>query len=585
MENIFKNQSLENRIFTAFVFMAVLVLIVGLIGWIANGSISKSVKNITENTFPSAVALGQISEGQTQVQSSQRLIINSRSSSDIRKKELTVLDQSWKQINQGFQEYEKTPRNSEEDKIYQAIKPSFEKWRSSSLELLQLVAEFENFNISNPTRLQIDLLTQGKKNAPEFAKAQSALEVQARMNDFANTQGDAAFVAAKTALNSLLEYNKKITEQAKKESDQAIAASTFALLLGMITGSVVAVVFGKYFSNTIAKPMGIKIASVVEAAKKIAVGDLTTQVAVSDQQDEVGQLENAFHKMNQDLNKLIKQVQQSGIQITTSSTKIAASGKQLEATVNEQVASTNQVVATAKEISVTSNQLVKTMDKVSNMSEVTASSASSGQKDLVKMETTMSQLSEATGSISGKLGVISDKANNINSIIITITKVADQTNLLSLNAAIEAEKAGEYGTGFAVVAREIRRLADQTAVATLDIENMVKEMQSAVTVGVMEMDKFTRDVNQGVENIHNVSDQLAVVIQQVQSLTPQFEAVNQGMEEQTNGAQQISEAMEQLSESSMQTADSLRDINNAIAQLNEAAQNLRQEISRFKVAA
>jgi methyl-accepting chemotaxis protein WspA len=80
----------------------------------------------------------------------------------------------------------------------------------------------------------------------------------------------------------------------------------------------------------------------------------------------------------------------------------------------------------------------------------------------------MNKLADSTSAISGKLGVISDKANNINSIITTITKVADQTNLLSLNAAIEAEKAGEYGLGFAVVAREIRRLADQTAVATLD---------------------------------------------------------------------------------------------------------------------
>jgi methyl-accepting chemotaxis protein WspA len=584
MENMFKNQSLETRILTAFIFMAGLVLIMGLIGWIGTASVSNSLQDISKNALPSVTALGLVSEGQTQIQSSQRLLINPRSSADLRKKELTILDQAWKQINQGLQDYEKTPRNSEEEKIYQTVKPAFEKWKAASQEILQLNSEFDNFNIPNPTLLQIDLLLQGKRNSPEYTKAQSASEVINKMNNYINTQGDAAFLVAKNALNNLIEFNKKFADEASKESEQAVTASFFSIVIAMIIGPVVAVIFGRYFSNTIAKPMGIKIASVVEAAKKIAVGDLTAQVAASDKQDEIGQLQTAFHKMNQDLNKLIKQVQQSGIQITTSATKIAASGKQLEATVNEQVASTNQVVATAKEISATSTQLVKTMDKVSQMSELTANSASGGQKDLTKMETTMSQLAQATGSISGKLGVISDKANNINSIIITITKVADQTNLLSLNAAIEAEKAGEYGTGFAVVAREIRRLADQTAVATLDIENMVKEMQSAVSVGVMEMDKFTRDVNQGVENIHNVSEQLAEVIAQVQSLNPQFEAVNQGMEEQTNGAKQISEAMEQLSESSMQTADSLRDINHSIAQLNEASQNLRQEISRFKVA-
>ena len=86
----------------------------------------------------------------------------------------------------------------------------------------------------------------------------------------------------------------------------------------------------------------------------------------------------------------------------------------------------------------------------------------------------MKQLVESTASVSAKLGMIREKADSINAVVTTITKVADQTNLLSINAAIEAEKAGEYGRGFLVVAREIRRLADQTAVATLDIETMVQ---------------------------------------------------------------------------------------------------------------
>jgi methyl-accepting chemotaxis protein WspA len=200
------------------------------------------------------------------------------------------------------------------------------------------------------------------------------------------------------------------------------------------------------------------------------------------------------------------------------------------------------------------------------------------------MEKTMRTLADATATISAKLGVISEKANNINSIVSTITKVADQTNLLSLNAAIEAEKAGEYGTGFAVVAREIRRLADQTAVATLDIENMVKEMQGAVSTGVMEMDKFTKEVERGVEDVQNIGMKLESIIEQVQTLTPRFQQVSNSVEAQSQGAVQISEAMTQLSEASSQTALSLREINGAIGNLNDAASGLRAEISRFKVA-
>ncbi|QXE21559.1 putative Methyl-accepting chemotaxis sensory transducer [Richelia sinica FACHB-800] len=155
---------------------------------------------------------------------------------------------------------------------------------------------------------------------------------------------------------------------------------------------------------------------------------------------------------------------------------------------------------------------------------------------------------------------------------------------MSLNAAIEAEKAGEYGLGFAVVAREIRRLADQTAVATIDIEQMVKQMQSSVSTGVMEMDKFATEVSRSVEDVANISMQMGQIIEQVQDLTPRYEAVSQGMEAQAQGATQISDAMSQLSSNSVQTAASLREINQAIAQLNQIAQGLRQEMSRFKLS-
>ncbi|OCQ99776.1 chemotaxis protein [Oscillatoriales cyanobacterium USR001] len=251
--------------------------------------------------------------------------------------------------------------------------------------------------------------------------------------------------------------------------------------------------------------------------------------------------------------------------------EIGASSKKLEATMTEQVASTNEVAATAKEIAANSKYLLKTIDEVEKTSQVTAQAAGDSQKDLIQMEKTMQKLAGSTGIISSRLGTISDKASGINSIVTTITKVADQTNLLSLNAAIEAEKAGEYGAGFAVVAREIRRLADQTAVATLDIETMVKEMQNAVSTGVMEMDKFTKDVETGVDDVRNIGTKLESIIGQVQTLTPRFQQVSSNMEGQSQGAEQISEAMVHLTEASSQISQSLQDINLALRRLNKGA--------------
>jgi methyl-accepting chemotaxis protein WspA len=190
---------------------------------------------------------------------------------------------------------------------------------------------------------------------------------------------------------------------------------------------------------------------------------------------------------------------------------------------------------------------------------------------------------EAGGAVNAKLAVLNEKAGNINQVVTTITKVADQTNLLSLNAAIEAEKAGEHGRGFVVVATEIRRLADQTAVASYDIEQLVKEMQSAVSAGVMGMDKFSEEVRRGVQEVEQVSEQLAQIISQVQALTPQFETVNEGMQSQSTGAQQISEALAQLTESAQQTVQSLHQSNIVMDQLNSTANDLRTSVSRFKL--
>ncbi|MDP8244358.1 MAG: methyl-accepting chemotaxis protein [Candidatus Hinthialibacter antarcticus] len=298
---------------------------------------------------------------------------------------------------------------------------------------------------------------------------------------------------------------------------------------------------------------------------------------------EMGLLACSFNTLMDNLSQMVKQVQRVGIQVTSSTTQIAASARQLESTVAEQASSTNQVVATAKEISATSRELLSTMEDVAELGGKNLELVQTGRYGLDEIDGTMHRLVESTSSFSSKLGAINDKANNINSIITTITKVADQTNLLSLNAAIEAEKAGEYGQGFSVVAREIRRLADQTAVATLDIEKMVREMLSAVSTGVMEMDRFSKEVEKAVEDIRVNGEQLSEIIQNQEAIAPQFQSVTEGMNLQSQGALQITQAMVQLSEGAEQTANSLREFNNATTQLNEAAQRLQKEFSRFRV--
>ncbi len=334
---------------------------------------------------------------------------------------------------------------------------------------------------------------------------------------------------------------------------------------------------GRFQFSAVAVPLSRLVASL----ERMRQGDFTERLAL-DQKDEFGAVSQGVNRLADDLGELVRQVQRSGIQVNTTATEIAANAKEQQGTAHEIAATTAEIGATSKEISATSKELVKTMNEVNQVAEETAHLAGSGQAAIARMEATMRQIMDASGSITAKLAVLSEKTSNINSVVTTITKVADQTNLLSLNAAIEAEKAGEYGLGFAVVAMEIRRLADQTAVATYDIEKMVKEMQSAVAAGVMGMDKFSEEVRRGVEEVRQVSTHLAQIIHQVQTLSPRFQTVNEGMHAQATGAEQISETLTQLSEAAQHTAESLRQSNHAIEQLNGAARGLQTSVARFK---
>lgn len=367
----------------------------------------------------------------------------------------------------------------------------------------------------------------------------------------------------------------QLVNSAQSIRAQTISVAGVTCLILLLLGTLLV---GRFQSSAISEPLS----RLVGTLERMRQGDFSERLAL-ERKDEFGVLGQGLNRLADDLCELVGQVQRSGIQVNTTATQIAANAKEQQTTAHEIAATSAQIGATSKEISTTSKELVKTMNEVNQVAEATAQLAGSGQVSIARMEATMRQIMDASGAITAKLAVLSEKTTNINSVVTTITKVADQTNLLSLNAAIEAEKAGEYGLGFAVVAMEIRRLADQTAVATYDIEKMVKEMQSAVVAGVMGMDKFSEEVRRGVEQVRQVSTHLAQIINQVQTLSPRFQTVNEGMHAQATGAEQISETLIQLSEAAQQTADSLRQSNLAIEQLNGAARGLQTSVARFKL--
>ncbi len=315
---------------------------------------------------------------------------------------------------------------------------------------------------------------------------------------------------------------------------------------------------------------------------KAAAGDLTGRTSVSGD-DAIGQLARGLGKMIEDLRGMLTKVQRAGIQVTSSTTEIAASSRQQEATSIEQAQTSVEVLSTTREIAANANALLKTMEEAVQVADETTHGAVQARSNLASMDATMQRMVAATDSINAKLAALSEKSSHINKVLTTITKVADQTNLLSLNAAIEAEKAGEAGRGFSVVATEIRRLSDQTTAATDDIEQMLKDMNSAVSASVMGMDKFSEEIRRSVQEVASVSDQLAEVIEDVQKLPARFDIVLEGMQSQAVGAVQIAETITQLNDSTQQTTEALKATSEAVQYLQQAAQDLQSSVATFSV--
>lgn len=313
----------------------------------------------------------------------------------------------------------------------------------------------------------------------------------------------------------------------------------------------------------------------------LADGDLSNEPH-SRACNEIGILADAIRTLVANLKRLIGQIRRNASQIASSAAEINASAQREAQDARQSGTTAVEISATARQIAQTANQLTHSMADLNEISQKTALSAENGIQGLATIESTLNELSTSCDSATAEFKTIQETAKAIQQIIATMTTVADRTNLLSLNATIEARKAGEHGKGFAVVAWEIQKLADHTAVSTLDIEQSVAAMLKSVRTGVTSMDRFSQQVRDGGNRIRSVNAELARVIQEVQGLPSRFEQVFEGMRQQSTGAVQIEQAIHHLSERTQETAQSLENTLRLLRDMKDMATAMEAEISRFR---
>jgi methyl-accepting chemotaxis protein WspA len=277
----------------------------------------------------------------------------------------------------------------------------------------------------------------------------------------------------------------------------------------------------------------------------------------------------------------VRRIQTAGERLSTVEADTSGALARQDQAVRAFSGSATEISTAVAEISATSEKLLSATGDVTAAAREAARVADEGRGGLESMAASMQHLDETMNAFTRKLATISQRASGITSVVTAIAKVADQTNLLSVNATIEAEKAGESGRGFRIVAQEIRRLADQTALATKDIERMVRDMQAAVSSGTMEMDRFRNEVSLRITEVADVSEKLGRIIEPVQAVTRSLEHVHEGMQTQSQGARQIRDAMDSLRDGAGESAASMAVFTATLDELRRSITDLNTEASRF----
>lgn len=539
-----KNWTLRQRILASFAVIIAIMLLMIVAAYSRLVAIEASEESVGSDSIPGFYYSSMLRSAwvDSYVASQQLVGLSNR-------REMTAADLAdFKSFDERLKQYMASYQSTIQESDDQAALDTFRRLEAEYITILdQVLATYRQKDYTEAERLVNDVLTP-------------------------------AWVNGRQHLNGVIERNRESAESATNDIVSAVTTAKGSMVVSLLLAIVAAGICGLLLLRAITAP----VQRIVHALDKLRSGDLSMRLSL-DRKDEFGSIETGFNEMAEALANLVAQAQRSSVQVTTSVTEIAATSKQQQATATETAATTTEIGATSREIAATSRDLVRTMTEVTSAADQASVLAGSGQQGLARMEETMHQVMGAADLVNAKLAILNEKASNINQMVVTIVKVADQTNLLSLNAAIEAEKAGEYGRGFAVVATEVRRLADQTAVATYDIEQMVREIQSAVSAGVMGMDKFSEEVRRGMFEVQQVGEQLSQIIHQVQALAPRVLMVNEGMQAQATGAEQINQALAQLSDASTQTVESLRQASFAIDELSQVAAGLRGGVSRFKV--
>ncbi len=540
---MFKNLSIGTKLLVGFVAIAMISAVVGSVGVIKIGHIAEDDAAMYQGVTAPLADLADMSICFQRIRINVRDAVEAESEQET-KAALDTVKGLRDQIDSRSQAYEKSIATEKGRRAYNEFKQA----RAKYVELTDKVLE---------------LATAGKK--PEALHLLHGEAKQAALHQ-------------QDLMNRLMQGK---TDEAKKTSEQNSEVARAATLLMMVlvaAGGVLAVAGGLFIARAITAPLK----TAVSKANAIGAGDLTVDIE-ADSADETGQLLATLGRMAANLRGTMARVADTSDQVAAASNQLHATSDQI-ATGAEEVASQAGTVATAgEEMSATSNDIARSCQHAAEGAKRASQTAQNGAVVVEKTVRVMGQIAEKVQETARTVETLGERSDQIGAIIGTIEDIADQTNLLALNAAIEAARAGEQGRGFAVVADEVRALAERTTRATREIGEMIKAIQSETRGAVAAMEEGVDQVKTGTEEAAKSGKALREILQQINDVALQIHQVATAAEEQTATTSEISSNMVQITQVVQQTSQGAHESAQAAARLRNNADELQRLVRQFSI--
>jgi len=333
-----------------------------------------------------------------------------------------------------------------------------------------------------------------------------------------------------------------------------------------------------YWANQFSRP----ITALVPFLRSVAAGDLSHGFSVA-RHDELGMLAQAANDMAAQLRELIQELQQAAIQITGASTEVLSTAEEHASGSVQQAASISQVTATMEELTNTAKQIALSATSVEKIADDSAHAAHAGYESVGEALAAMEKIRRRVADISGKTLLLGERSQRISEVLNLIKDIAGEIHLLAVNAAIESAAAGEHGKRFAVVASEVRRLAERTRESAEEIKGIVGEIQSATNTSVLATEQGVKEVENGVSLATRARGSLEEIIQMVDRTTQAIRQITFATQQQQSASEQIVQTMREVADVTKNAAAGMKHSANAVGELNVLADQFKTRIREFKL--